>query len=82
MLTLAVRLGLALAKNHGFVDGNKRVGAVSMIEFMAINGYFLSLPPDTTLGVLFEAAVADRMTESQLVEDLYPYVQPVVPYDC
>lgn len=73
LLVLAVRLGIA--KNHGFVDGNKRTGAVSMIEFLAINGYFPDMPNDTTLGAPFEAAVTERMTEEELVEDLAPYVE-------
>ena len=46
-----------------------------MIEFMAINGYFLDTPNDTTLGALFEAAVTDRMTEEELVEDLSYFVE-------
>lgn len=74
VLVLAVRLGIGLAENHGFVDGNKRTGALAMIEFLALNGYFLDLPNDTTLGALFEAAVTGRMTEDEFVEDLYPYV--------
>lgn len=76
LLNLAVRLGLGIASNHGFVDGNKRTGAVAMLTFLAINGYDLDMPNDTTLGVLFEAAVAGRMTEEQLAEDLYPHVVP------
>lgn len=59
------------------MDGNKRTGAVAMIEFLAINGYFLDMPNDTTLGALFEAAVTGRMTEEELVEDLFPYVEPL-----
>lgn len=30
-LSLAIRLGVGLAQNHGFVDGNKRTGLVAMI---------------------------------------------------
>lgn len=77
LLTLAVRLGVGLARNHGFIDGNKRVGAGAMIEFLAINGYALDMPNDTTFGVLFEAAVTGNITEGQLIEDLYPYVTPL-----
>jgi len=77
LLLLAVRLGVGIAENHGFVDGNKRTGAVAMIEFMAINGYFLDVPNDTTFGALFEAAVTGRMTEEELVEDLSAYVEPL-----
>ena len=75
LLVLAVRLGIGIAKNHGFVDGNKRTGAIAMIEFLAINGYFLDMPNDTTLGALFESAVADKMTEEELVQDLSSYVE-------
>lgn len=75
MLILAVRLGVGIAQNHGFVDGNKRTGFVAMLEFLGINGYVLALPSDTTPGVLFEAAVTGDITEMQLVEDLYPYIE-------
>lgn len=34
----AARLGYGLVKNHPFIDGNKRVGAHSMLVFLAING--------------------------------------------
>jgi death-on-curing protein len=77
ILVLAVRLGVGIAENHGFIDGNKRTGAVALIEFLAINGYFLDMPNDTTLGALFEATVAGRMTEDELAEDLFPYIEPL-----
>ena len=77
VLVLAIRLGVGIAENHGFIDGNKRTGAVAMLEFLTINGHFLDMPNDTTLGALFEATVAGRMTEEELVEDLYPYVTPL-----
>ena len=49
-----------LAKNHPFVDGNKRVGAVAAIVFLALNGYEFAAPP----GVLsdFVLAVASGET--------------------
>ena len=34
-----------LVKNHPFVDGNKRVGAVAAIAFLALNGCAFSAPP-------------------------------------
>lgn len=48
-----------------------------MLEFLGINGYFLDMANDTTLGALFEAAVTGRMTEEELVEDLYAFVEPL-----
>jgi death-on-curing protein len=34
----AARLAYALAKNHPFVDGNKRIGIHAMLVFLQING--------------------------------------------
>lgn len=34
----AARLGYSLIKNHAFVDGNKRIGAHTMLVFLASNG--------------------------------------------
>lgn len=69
-MILAVKVGVGLAKNHGFLDGNKRTGAFAMIEFLAINGYWLDMPNDTRLGRLFALVVADRRTEDDLIDEL------------
>lgn len=34
----AAWLGFALVSNHAFVDGNKRIGLLVMLSFLAING--------------------------------------------
>ena len=34
----AARLGFALASNHPFVDGNKRIGVLALLTFLAVNG--------------------------------------------
>ncbi len=34
----SARLGYGLVKNHAFVDGNKRIGAHTMLVFLALNG--------------------------------------------
>ena len=34
----ATRLGYGLIKNHCMIDGNKRIGAHSMLVFLSING--------------------------------------------
>lgn len=34
----AARLGFALISNHAFVDGNKRIGMLVMLTFLAVNG--------------------------------------------
>lgn len=76
MLTLAVRLGIGLAMNHGFVDGNKRTGAVAMIAFLALNGWRLDMANDETLGRWFEAVIEGRMSEAALGDALLPFLEP------
>jgi death-on-curing protein len=38
---LAAALGYGLIRNHGYIDGNKRVGFVAMAVFLELNGYTL-----------------------------------------
>ena len=38
LLDLAARLAYGLAKNHGFVDGNKRTAFIATYTFLAMNG--------------------------------------------
>jgi death on curing protein len=65
--TLAAAYGFDIARNHPFVDGNKRTAFVAMELFLACNGYELvATDADcvvTTLtiaaGTLDEAALAD-----------------------
>jgi death-on-curing protein len=64
---LAASYGVALAKNHAFVDGNKRAAFLSMGLFLGANGYRLTVSQlDATLvvmevaaGTMDEAALAD-----------------------
>jgi len=35
-----------LVKNHPFLDGNKRVGAVAALVFLLLNGYDFNAPED------------------------------------
>jgi death-on-curing protein len=64
---LAASYGVGLAKNHPFVDGNKRVAFLAVGMFLRLNGYRLvaSQPEATTTmlavaaGELDEAGFAD-----------------------
>ncbi len=54
---LAASYALGLAKNHAFVDGNKRAAFLSMGLFLYINGYRLAASqPDATVTMLAVAA--------------------------
>ena len=43
-----------LVQNHPFIDGNKRVGAMAAVVFLALNGYDFDAPP----GVLYDFVIA------------------------
>ena len=54
---LAAAYGLGLAKNHAFVDGNKRAAFLAVGLFLALNGFRLNASqPDATLTVMALAA--------------------------
>ena len=54
---LAAAYGLGLAKNHPFVDGNKRVAFLAVGLFLALNGFRLvATQAEATLTVLALAA--------------------------
>lgn len=58
---LAAAYGVGLAKNHAFVDGNKRAAFLSVGLFLALNGYRLvASQADATLTML---AVAEGSLE-------------------
>lgn len=44
IIRMAAALARALAKNHAFVDGNKRVAFTATRLFLGINGFPISLP--------------------------------------
>jgi death on curing protein len=54
---LAASYGVGLAKNHPFVDGNKRAAFLAVGLFLALNGYRLvATQADATLTMLSVAA--------------------------
>ena len=60
---LAASYGVGLAKNHAFVDGNKRAAFLAVGLFLALNGYRLTAPQaDATLTML--AVAVGQMDEA------------------
>jgi death on curing protein len=45
-----------IVKNHPFIDGNKRAGAVSALVFLALNGYDFTAPQDALAKMVFALA--------------------------
>ena len=64
---LAAAYGVGLAKNHAFVDGNKRVAFLSIGLFLMLNGRELTATEvDATLTMI--AVAAGEIDESTLAE--------------
>ncbi|BCM85194.1 death-on-curing protein [Methylobacterium indicum] len=63
---LAACYAFGLARNHGFLDGNKRVSAVVTELFLALNGYELSASDEAVVQT-WTAIAAGEMTEEEII---------------
>ncbi|MBI2747776.1 MAG: type II toxin-antitoxin system death-on-curing family toxin [Burkholderiales bacterium] len=73
--SLAASYGVGLAKNHAFVDGNKRAAFLAVGMFLAVNGFRLrATQADATLTVMDVAAgVMDEAAFAQWIrEHIHP----------
>jgi death on curing protein len=62
---LAAAYAFDLARNHPFIDGNKRTAAVVCETFLLLNGYSLDVT-DAELVVAFLALAAGELPEDEL----------------
>jgi death-on-curing protein len=70
---LAASYGVGLAKNHPFVDGNKRAAFLAVGLFLYLNGYRLqATQAEATLAMI--AAAAGEISESELASWLREHV--------
>jgi len=67
LAALAAAYGFGLARNHPYVDGNKRVALVVMLTFLAVNGRSIEATDEDVLTTLL-ALAAGRLTESALAD--------------
>lgn len=67
LFELAAAYAFGIARNHPFVDGNKRTAFVASVVFLEINGRsFLASEEDVV--VTFLALAAGEMTEARLAK--------------
>ncbi len=72
---LAAAYAFGLAKNHAFVDGNKRIAFIAAALFLRLNGYRLVADQaEATLVMLSVASGA--FSESELAEWIRKHVKP------
>ncbi len=53
---LAASYAFGLAKNHPFIDGNKRVSFIAMTAFLRLNGVAFSPPQDVATAIILDLA--------------------------
>lgn len=64
---LAAAYGYGLAKNHPFVDGNKRAALAVAAIFLEMNGFSLNAPEPETV-VVIEKLAAGELSEPALAQ--------------
>ena len=73
ILEKATRLGYSLIKNHAFVDGNKRIGAHTMLVFLALNNIEVEYE-DNDFTQLILGVAAGEISAEQLLAWLQAHV--------
>ena len=59
LAALAAAYAFEIARNHPFVDGNKRAAFGSMIVFLGLNGIDLDVPPQDATAIILEVAAGE-----------------------
>jgi death on curing protein len=59
LATLAAAYAFGIARNHPFVDGNKRAAFGSMIVFLGLNDIDLDVPPEDATAIILEVAAGE-----------------------
>jgi death-on-curing protein len=73
---LAAAYGFGLVKNHGYLDGNKRVGLACLLVFLRANGLRLRVTEAEAV-VTIERLAAGGVSEEDLAEWIRERAQPV-----
>ena len=67
LFALAAAYGFGLAKNHAFIDGNKRVAFAAIDVFLQLNGYELTADQVEAV-VVFQDLASGELSEEDLAK--------------
>lgn len=59
MAELAAAYGFGLARNHAFIDGNKRTAFASIIVFLGLNGIHFDVPEEEATAIILGLAAGE-----------------------
>lgn len=69
---LAAAYGFGIAKNHPFIDGNKRTAFQVMYAFLKVNGWTINAPEEEVVLTMRDVAASDT-SEEELAQWLKQY---------
>jgi death-on-curing protein len=74
LAALAAAYAFGIARNHAFVDGNKRAAFASIIVFLGLNGIDLDVPPEAATAFILGLAAGEIDEEglARWIEDNLP----------
>jgi len=72
---LAASYGYGIAKNHAFVDGNKRTALIALEYFLALNGFELGADDNQCVLVILSVA-SGAFSEEELAGWVRKHIQP------
>ena len=74
LAALAAAYAFGLARNHPFVDGNKRAAFASIIVFLGLNGIDFDVPPEEATAMILALAAGEVSEESlaRWIRDNWP----------
>ena len=67
LFDVAAAYGYGLAKNHPFIDGNKRVAFAVMATFLEVNGCSLDVP-EMDVVVMMERLATDQESQNAIAK--------------
>ena len=73
---LAAAYAFGIARNHPFVDGNKRTALVVSLTFLLVNGFKVTAPRDDRYFIFYDLA-AGKLSEDELAKWLEANIEPV-----
>jgi death-on-curing protein len=73
---LAAAYGFGIARNHPFVDGNKRTALASMIVFLGLNGIDLDATQEEATAIVLGLA-AGEIPEEVLADWIAAHMKPL-----
>jgi death-on-curing protein len=76
LAALAAAYGFGIARNHPFVDGNKRTALASMIVFLNLNELALAAPQEAATAIVLSLA-AGEITEDILARWIADHLRPL-----